>query len=219
MKNKFIISAFAASQILLITAQAEANLFMGASSEFVRSENINIFGSQPLNEIVGSNGQTNQLKIGLDMQDLRIFGYLWQNSTKNDEIGCGIGADFVFGELLIPDLKYRVGGQAGYGWQSVAGNQASTSTNMTKVGYIIGNTATQPTTITYTDDTTVIQIKLNLGLTYQISRNWSIDGGYTFTTNEYGVSYRNNDNPSVLNSINESQHDHSLSVGINYIFQ
>jgi hypothetical protein len=218
MKTKFAIAAIVATQILLVSAQAEENVYLSASTEMTSTIKTDIFGGQPLGEIVGQNGLKNVVKLGLDMKDFRVYSYLWNNSNKNNEMGLGIGAEFIFGEILVPELKYRVGGSAGYGWQSVKGKTASTSTNMTKVSFITGGTSTGPTTITYTDDTAVIQIALDLGVTYQVSRNWSIDGGYVYTSNAYQFSYRNNDNPSVLNALTSNQNDHAVKFGLNYIF-
>jgi len=217
LKNALIIGTFVLASTTLC-----AESFIGVSSSINSSEDVKLFDAQPFGEIVGSGGVYNQLQYGItagEDKKSRIFGYIWNNQEKNNEIGFGIGADFVGGTLLTPKLSYLIGGEVGYGWQPVNGDTANVSTNANKLDFVtVQNPVYTPTTITYKDDTAVLEIKLNLGLTYEISNNWTADCIYSYRASNYQVSYVNADSPTVLNQMTEKQDNHSLALALNYKF-
>lgn len=217
LKNKLIVVAF-----MSVTTILSANNYVGVTSSISTSEDVKLFDVQPAGEIVGSGGVYNEIKYGFTSgQDnkSRVFGYVWNNSRKNNEIGFGIGADLIAGTLFTPKLSYLIGGAVGYGWQSVKGDTAKTSTNANKLTFVtVQNPVSVPTTITYQDDTAVLEIKLNLGVSYEISDDWTLDCVYSYRASNYQVSYINEDAPNVLNQMTLKQDNHSIGLGLNYKF-
>lgn len=212
--SKILVGALFCSSI------ASADSFMGISTSVSSSKDENIFGIQPTSELVGSGGVYNEVKYGYANRDNtgRAYVFVWNNSEKNNEVGFGIGADIMGGEI-IKDLTYLLGGSAGYGWQGVKGDTARTSTNANKLAFVTGGAqTTTPTTITYQEDTAVLNINLTLGTNYKINNDWNADVAYVYTASYYQVSYRNDTTPNVLNQMSFGQDSHSLKVGLNYIF-
>lgn len=206
--------------ILLCSSIASAASFIGINTGVNTSQDENIFGIQPTNELVGSGGSYNQIKYGFSNKENtgRVYVFGWNNSEKNNEVGFGIGADIIGGEIT-KDLKFLLGGSAGYGWQGVKGSTAKTSTDANKLSFVTGGAqTTTPTTITYQEDTAVLNINLTLGTNYKINDNWNADLAYVYTASYYQVSYRNDTTPNVLNQMSFGQDNHSLMVGLNYIF-
>lgn len=205
---------------LFCSSLASANSFVGVTTAANISEKAVILGGQPIGELVGSGGVYNEIKYGFANKENtgRVFVYGWNNSAKNNEVGFGLGADIMGGEIT-KDLKFLLGGALGYGWQGVKGSTAQTSTNANKLNYVtVQNQVLTPTTITYQEDTAILNIKITLGVTYKINDNWNTDLAYVYNATHYQVSYRNADAPNVLNQMTFGQDNHSLMVGLNYLF-
>ena len=193
----------------------------------VNSEKETILGSQPLGEIVGTGGTVSEIKIGLNtktgyepyLDKFRVYSYLWKNSEKNNESGFGFGGDIV-GHYFnkIPRLGLLFGTQVGFGKQGVNGTSKMISSSVNKFTFVTDKANTNPTEMTYTKDTYVLNIALNLGIVVNISKHLSTDLTYGFTRSEYQFSYRTKEDSNFENSLTETQYNHIVKAELIYTF-
>jgi opacity protein-like surface antigen len=106
----------------------------------------------------------------------------------------------------------------GYGWQSVKGSSATVSTSANRLSYVTGSVVMTPTTINYTADTAILNIGLNLGLTYSVLDHTSFDLVYSYNRSEYQAEYRTAQRSDILNNLTFNQDNHSMKFAINYRF-
>lgn len=189
----------------------------------VSSGDNKIFGFQPVGELVGDSGSQIELRLGLsnfenNNEQSRAFLYAWNNSEKNDELGIGIGGEWIMHPFDNKSIGLVIGGQAGVGYQAVAGSEVTLSTNLNKVTYVIGSSNLTPTVAEFEDDTYVIDIALTLGTTYKFTDNLMIDLAYVYKYDAYQVSYRNKDSATILNQMSFEQDNHMIRTGLTYRF-
>lgn len=189
------------------------------------TESKNIMTIQSLGEIVGGNSPYHEIRygvsslntIGATKADAFVFGYYAPD--KNREMGFGLGGT-LNGTLTedIPKLTWKIGGKAGYGWQSVKGESKTISTNINKLTYVTsGNYSAYkvPTKMTYEDDTYVLSLGLVTGLGYDISPAWRIDTEFSYRAAYYQFAYRNQGS-SVLNAFTTTQDQWISTIGVTY---
>jgi hypothetical protein len=195
--------------------------FISAGVSFNFTEDTNILGYQPLSEIVGESGTQYNVKFGIvnETYGMRFYGYGWSDPDKNNEIGLGFGGDwggYIFNSL--PSVRSYVGGQIGFGYQPVKGEHTRISTSVNKLSYVTDNVVSTPTNITYTKDTSVLNIGLVLGFNYYISADWDLDLAYVYTMSKYQFTYVTEEDSSISNNMSESQDSHGINVYLNYKF-
>ena len=181
---------------------------------------------QPVDEIVGEGGTQFDVKFGFnafqkthEKDKARVYTYLWSTPDKNSEVGFGMGAEYLFEPFAwFQDLQLLIGAQVGYGWQGVKGDTKRVSTSADKFSYLANSSIANPTEITYTDDSYVLDINLLLGSSYHISKNLDLDIGYVYKNSRYQVAYRTAHNAAILNALTFSQDSHGVRVGLNYKF-
>lgn len=223
MKNKFLKSILMAS-VLVTSLFAEVDPYISVNVSGVSSGDSKVFGIQPVSELVGDSGSQVELRLGLSALDYdnyekaRSFLYIWGNGAKNNELGIGLGGEWIVRPFENKSFGLVIGGQAGIGYQSVAGSTTTVSTNVNKVTHIVGQNNVSSTIAEYEDDTYVFDLGLTLGTTYQFNKNLAFDLGYVYKYDIYQLSYRNQDSRSVLNEITVEQDNHMIKAGLVYRF-
>lgn len=192
------------------------------------TESTQIMHVQSLSEIVGGNSPYHEIRYGasaLDVGDISkadvyVFGY--NAPDKNNEMGFGLGGT-LYGSITpsLPKLTWKIGGNAGYGWQNVKGKSTTISTNINKLSYIttLGgyNSFKVPTKMTYEDDTSVLSLTLVTGLSYDLNTNWRLGGEFSYRAAHYQFAYRNQGS-GVLNALTKQQDQWISTVGLTYRF-
>lgn len=181
---------------------------------------------QPVDEVVGEGSAQIDFKFGLNAykksdgsETARVYGYIWNTPDKNSEVGFGVGGEYLFQPMRVaPKLQFLIGAQVGYGWQGVKGESANISTSANKLSYVTGTINSNQTTITYTEDTYVLDINLIIGATYHIFKNLDLDCAYVYKNSHYQVEYRTAQRSDILNALTFEQDSHGLKVGLNYKF-
>ena len=207
------------------TTEVFRNTYIGLSVAQNFSDSEAIFGAQPVGELVGEDGQEYQLRFGIYVNSAstnkpmsRVYVYLWNNPEKNAEVGLGLGGELIGRPFDSLKLDFVLGGQIGYGKQFVSGDRTDISTSLNKLSFVTDTGVMNPTTITYQEDTGVLDIALTLGATYEFSKVLSLDLGYVYKYNQYQVDYRTDENPNVDNSMSFKQGNNQLKIGFNYKF-
>ncbi len=222
MKRQLMASALLFSSIL--SAQSALSYHYGQ----ITTESAQIMHIQSLSEIVGGNSPYHELRYGasaLDLgniskADVYLFGYT--EPDKNNEVGFGLGGT-LYGSPIesLPKLTWKIGGNAGYGWQDVKGKSTTISTNINKLSYITSmngyNSFKVPTKMTYEDDTSVLTLTLVTGLSYDLSDHWRVNGDFSYRAAYYQFAYRN-EGSGILNSLSEQQDQWISTVGLTYRF-
>lgn len=201
------------------------NSYVSISIAQNSSDTENIFGVQPVGELVGEDGQELQIRYGTYVNNAnsnlpmsRVFGYMWTNTEKNNEIGIGLGGEMIGRPFDSLKLDFILGGQIGYGKQFVSGDRTNISTSMNKLSYVTDAGILNPTTITYNEDTSVLDIALTLGATYEFSKRTSFDLAYVYKYNQYQVDYTTDENTNVQNNMSFRQGNNQIKFAINYKF-
>ena len=201
-------------------------LYTSVGVTFFTHQESKVLDIQPIDEIIGEGATQFDVKFGINafqksqsVDTARIYTYLWNTPEKNNEVGFGIGAEYLFEPLAsIKNLQFLIGAQVGYGWQGVKGDTKRVSTSADKFSYLSSSSIINPTDITYTDDSCVLDINLLLGASYHISKNLDLDIGYVYKNSRYQVAYRTAHNATILNALTLSQDSHGVRVGLNYKF-
>ena len=189
-----------------------------------------ILGIQPVSEIVGKNGRQYEFRYGYVGESLRgldkarAFGFLWNNPDKNNELGLGIGGEWVFRPFNNPDFGVVLGGKVGIGKQNMDGKTAVFSTNANKLTYVTADQDTNPdnqqkihTEVEYLTDTYVVTSTLLTGLTYTLDSHWSINGNLEFKKGFYQATYMNKDS-EIRNAMSMTQDSINTSISFIYSF-
>jgi len=189
-----------------------------------------ILGIQPISEIVGEGGTQYELRygyVGESMRGLdkaRAFAFAWNNPDKNNEIGLGIGGEWIFRPFDNPDFGIILGGKAGLGYQKMDGKTDVFSTNANKLTYVISDHDTNEdsqqyvaTEVEYLTDTYTVSITFMTGLTYTINRHWSINGNLEFKKDSYQAAYMNKDS-EIRNAMTMVQDSINSSISLIYSF-
>lgn len=186
-------------------------------------EDAKIFGEQPFKELVGERNIEHILKVGMsnkftDSDDrARVYLFAWKTPDANDEMGFGIGGAYI-ATLQNTPWGILIAGEIGYGWQETKNKTVTLSTNANKVGYIQGKEVSHGDFLgTFLEDNAAIRINLQLGLSYRVSKNISVDCKYQLTNMHYDITYFI-DGVNSLNSITKSIYSHSGVIGINVHF-
>lgn len=213
----------AASSLFVVNANASES-YLSLNYGLLSSGDNKVLDYQSVGELVGTGGSQVELRLGVSAFDLnqkeesRGYLYLWNNAEKNNELGIGIGGEWIMHPFDNKNFGFVLGGQAGLGYQDVSGKEKTISTNVNKLNYIFGANRFVPTVAEFQDDTYVLDIALTLGSTYELTKNLSFDFGYVYKYDLYQVSYRNQDAKSILNQMTLNQDNHMLKMGLNYRF-
>ncbi len=219
--KKYIYTTLIGSLFFL---EANANdVYFSINQGTVSSDDVKIMKYQPLSQLVGDSGTQLELRIGVsnissNKNEAIGFFYLWNNEEKNNEIGLGIGAEWVLYPFENKDFGFVIGGQAGLGYQDVSGDKVNISSNVNRLSYVLNRSDFMPTVAQFEDDTYLFDIALTLGTKYNITKNISFDLGYVYKYDVYEISYRNQDFSSVLNQLSCKQDNHMLKTGLNFKF-
>jgi len=222
MKRQLMLSSILLSSAL--SAQSALSYHYGQLS----TESTQIMQIQSLSEIVGGNSPYHEIRYGasaLDIGDVSkadvyLFGY--NAPDKNNEMGFGIGGA-LYGSPIpsVPKFTWKIGGNAGYGWQDVKGKSTTISTNINKLSYITTsggyNSFKVPTKMTYEDDTSVLNLTLVTGVSYDISHAWRFNGEFSYRASYYQFAYRN-EGSGILNALANQQDQWISTVGLTYRF-
>lgn len=210
---------------LFSSLQASSNVYTGISLTTFATEDEKVLSIQPIDELIGKGSEQLEIKVGYNAfrssnsDKARIYLYAWNAPDKNNEVGFGFGGEYLFENLnSIPNLQFSIGSQVGYGWQGVKGDNANISTSANKLSYVTDTINTNPTTITYTEDSYVLDINLIIGTTYHISNNFDLEFSYIYKNSEYQVEYRTAERNDILNALTFNQDSHGLRIGLNYQF-
>ncbi len=222
MKRRFMFSSMILSSAL--SAQSAISYHYGQ----LTTESTQIMQIQSLGEIVGGNSPYHEIRYGanaleigdVSKADVYLFGYTAPD--KNNEVGFGIGGT-MYGSIseFAPKLTWKLGGNAGYGWQDVKGKSTMISTNINKLSYVTSLSGYEnfkvPTKMTYEDDTYVFSLTLATGLSYDLNRNWRLDGDFAYRAAYYQFAYRN-EGSGVLNALTKAQDQWITTLGLSYRF-
>jgi len=227
MMNKYLAAIMA---IGFISHSALAQSYSALSYHYgnLTTENANVMQIQSLGEIVGGNSVYHQLRYGIstvdsaDIGKTDIFIFAYNAPDKNNEVGFGLGATFSGSPIdAVPKLTWKVGGEGGYGWQSVKGQSKTISTNMNKLAFIISSRGYDsfkvPTKMTYEEDTHVLNLTLVTGLGYDITRQLRVEGEFSYRAAYYQFAYRNQGS-GILNALTEMQDQWITTLGLTYRF-
>lgn len=207
------------------TTSVFKNMYVAVSVAQNSSDSESIFGAQPVGELVGEDGQEYQLRFGTYVNSAttnkpmsRLYGYIWNNPEKNNEVGIGLGGELIGRPFDSLGVDFILGGQAGYGKQFVSGDRTDISTSLNKLSFVTDTGVMNPTTITYQEDTAVLDIALTLGATYEFSKVCSMDLAYVYKYNQYQVDYVTDENTNVDNNMSFKQGNNQIKVAFNYKF-
>ena len=207
--------------LLAATSFANAESFVELNIGQIISEESKTLSIQPVSELVGGDSKYYELKYGLQSDDstyIKYYTFVANAPDKNNEMMIGIGAELAHPIGDTDNMHLKIGSKVGYGWQSVDGDTAYTSTSANKVSYIINTQSSSPTTIRYTQDTNLLSIGLLLGLDYEITDNLKLNTDFTYRHDYYQVAYRNTQNTTVLNALTFQQSNYLFSIALNYRF-
>ena len=213
----------------IVTALMAENLFAGYPAfvevEYaaVKQDKEEIFGGQPMKELIGDKKSEIIFKIGYtsenyDSGHIKSKGYIfgWK-ADVNDEIGFGLGGELGRSFASIPSLGWFIGGQIGYGWQPVKGDVKILSTNATKYGYIIGRPIKHGRfRVDMMKDTDILRSDLTLGLIYSPLKNLSVGIKYRFSYAVYDFEYVGVDN--VYSAYTKTVCSNQAVVGLTFHF-
>lgn len=214
---------FAANYDDPVLKDEKMNFFVGYELGVGSQEDKKIFGEQPVKELVGDRTVEHTLKIGLTNtfkegeSRARIYGIVWKTPDANDEIGFGIGGAYI-ASIKNTNLGFLIAGEIGYGWQETKNKSVILSTNANKVGYIMGKQVSHGTFQgRFLEDNALIRINLQLGLSYRVSKNLSVDCKYQLSRSSYDISYYI-EGINSLNSITKDLYAHTGVIAINFHF-
>ena len=200
----------------LLTGAAQASSFLEYSLAQSSAQESQIFGIQPVSEIVGSDSIVHKFKYGTSTERARIFFLGTVAPDKNNEMGLGFGGEWH--TKITQDWDWFIGTEIIFAKQDTAGKSEILSTNANKVNYITDSGISRtPTKMTYNKDTFNFQIGLTLGTTYNISKNLDLVGQYKYGSNNYSIGYKN-EGTNISNDINFKQDTHEIGIGLAYKF-
>jgi hypothetical protein len=202
--------------LTLLTGAAQANSFFEYSLAQSSAQESQIFGIQPVSEIVGSDSIVHKFKYGIATERSRIFFLGTVAPDKNNEMGLGFGGEWH--TKITQDWDWFLGTEIIFAKQATSGDSVTLSTNANKVNFVTDqNISRTPTKMTYEKDTFDFQIGLTLGTTYNISKNLDLVGQYKYGANNYSVSYKN-EGTNISNDMNFKQDTHEFGIGLAYKF-
>ena len=240
MKNlKLILILVSLSLVTNIYArQNETKKFIDTSVFITSQESVKVYNSEPLQNIVGKESKRFQIKFGistivlkntnnkyLDLSKLEPFIYGWLNDQElNNEKGIGIGATYST-RRIFEKYRLRLSGKAGFGWQSVKGKSLNLNSTASTITYATNKITYGNYKGVYTEDTTVIEMGLSLGVSREIfTKNLTIYMDYTLNSKFYNFAYyiegtdngQGNNIGTKLSGV--SQFTDSLEFGLSYRF-
>ena len=174
------------------------------------SEENYVLGGQPTSEILGKNGTRLEAQIGFVGETLhgydraRSFMYVWNNKEKNNEIGLGIGGEYIYRPFTFREIGLHLGGKAGIGYQKMNGERRTFSTRSNKINFITDSSDTPvstPTEVEFNKDTYVVSIALITGISYSLATNIELDLNINYELSNYQVGYKNLNEYDVENDI------------------
>ena len=218
-----------------VNVQKKFKTYVAIENSIVKSENDKLFNMQPISELVGKDGNRRSIRLGMstyendkydnDLQKYRVYLFAYNNKEKNDERGWGFGGEFLsYNFEKMPKLGLVFGGEIGFGWQNMKGEQRNVSTSVTKYLFVtteqdkLEQDQNKPTVAVFTEDTWKLEAGLNLGLSYQIYKNLQADLDYVLRRNDYQVSYYNIDSKKQLNNMTFTTYTHNLKFSLSYSF-
>jgi hypothetical protein len=225
--NKYI-AALMAIGFIYHSALAQSYSALSYHYGSLTTENANVMQIQSLGEIVGGNSVYHQLRYGISTVDSAdigksdIFIFAYNAPDKNNEVGFGLGGIFSGSPInSTPKLTWKLGGEGGYGWQSVKGQSKTISTNINKFTFVTSSNGYDrfkvPTKMTYEEDTQVLNLTLVTGLGYDITRQLRVEGDISYRAAYYQFAYRNQGS-GILNALTATQDQWITTAGMTYRF-
>jgi len=199
-----------------------APIYIDYSYGIVLTENGDLGGDEPMQNIVGGNSIRQELEIGKQIEEkshiYKIFLYGWLNKKKNKERGLGIGAKWSPPIMKNIPLKLLFTAKAGLGEQAVSGKTFIAETNSNTLTTVFGGLQHGSFNATYLTDTTVIEMGLGMGLVYDISKDLSVSTEYTYLHHYYDYDYmiEGNQMSSHLSGVVQSNHYFKVSIAYKF---
>jgi len=210
---------------VLIMSLNAGDLFTELTFGYQAVEQAKIFGSEPLENVVGGDSTRTELLIGMRSSKVKssgrrsggsAFGYGWINDEKkNNELGLGLGMKI---ESETTDYLLFLSGKSGVGVQYVKGKRFHLDTNTNFIGYVFGGPVQEGDFIgKYADDTYVVDIELEIGGNLKLTEALSIVSSISYLAQWYSFSYSIEGGGSLSLS-GYPQDSYVGRVGLNYRF-
>ena len=190
MKNKAVL-------IGLVLATLGANLnaegYVGIGYSKSADSGDRILGMKA-SELVGKGGAYGSLQLDLyrqpakDEMGAKAFLEIWTNKQKFNEKGIAIGGQAEIRMLDTAPINAYFGAKGGYGVQSSKGKTRLVQNVQSALGYVIGS-GTGAGLIEYKSNTKVLELALMAGISYNVTKNLSVDLGYVGRSRNYSIQY------------------------------
>lgn len=201
-------------------------LFTELTYGYQAVEKADVFGQEPLENIVG--GDSTRIEISVGQHYIRrssaadeglgssIFIYGWANDEKkNNELGLGLGMKI---ESHSTDFSLFLAGKSGVGVQDVKGKRFDLDTNANSMSYVFGGTVQYGDFVgVYTEDTYVVDIELELGANWKMTDHLSAVTSISYLAQWYSFAYRVEGGGGTSLS-GYSQDAYIARAGLNYKF-
>ncbi len=184
---------------------------------------------EPMENIVGGDAIRTEVEVGWFVKEIKtnkqnstrifVFLYGWEyDKAKWDEMGFGIGTKIQTRELNNIPIRFQLKVATGFGWQDNNGEKFVADTNSNLITYTTNTIKSGAYPAIFYKDTTVIEMNLGLALVYDINKNISLTGGYTYLHKYYNYGYILDNYPGSANISGSVQSGHYFNVGFDYRF-
>lgn len=228
MKKTIILSLAVALFATTASADKPTNWYMNVTHGKVFVENGDLVLEEPINNIVGEDSMRTDIEVGLYagnnfFKQGRAFVYLYgwrHDEVKYNETGLGIGAKLQSKprDILTIPIRMQLRASAGFGWQDNDGERFIADTDSNAATYANDTIQHGVFPATFTANTTVVEMNLGLGFTYDITRDIAIATEYVYHHKYYNFEYKV-DGASMGTAISGTvQANHGFKVGVDYTF-
>ncbi len=188
-----------------------------------QAQKLNIYGVQPVSEIVGDGGEQLTIGVGKNIDQL-----------GNSNLGATVGAAYMTTlenqeHILAGQFEIQAannigftpyfGGTVGIGVQLRNGDRFNTSTSANKAAYASGGAPDMtPSNGTFQEDPLLFVLGFEIGGKYNFTKNLNAYLAYDYQAKYYSVNYVLDSYPNIQNEQNFNQRNNGIKAGINYVF-
>jgi hypothetical protein len=219
MKNKAILAGLV---LAVFGLNLNADVYIGVGYSKSADSRDKILGMKA-SDIVGKGGAYNSLQFGIytpptkDEIGAKVFLEVWTNRQKFNEKGIAIGGQAEKRMFDAVPLNVYFGAKGGYGVQSNKGKTRLVENAQSALGYIVGFGSADGL-IEYKSNTKVLDLALMTGISYNVTKNISVDLGYVGRSRNYSMQYAIKGAPFSRTNVNSRAWENSVMMTLNFIY-
>jgi opacity protein-like surface antigen len=203
----------------------DIGFYTGLGTSAFQKNDKNIKGVQPSDELVGGGWFGGDVRFGAHISqvvpnlDLKAYALFYGKERSNSEIGGGIGVEAEYQPFPFKKLGFTAGLEIRGGVQDTEWDEKTVSSKVS-AGSTRRHTRLEdgPSTIEFTESTTVSSSSLSLGAAYHFTKNISVDLAYVLRYESYDVEYRDNANKGNRAHLEWSEYKNGVRAGVNFYF-